>query len=150
MSQLGVETLPRGAEIKKVRFLESIIPKELHHHVHTIALIVPLVVSVAPATLVQDDKLRQDTRQVVELMKNISLNLLGNAQSRGRQFNQPNGDNGQGRSGGDSNNGRGWKKIPTCYNCGDLGHIIPQCDKPPRMGGDMYPLLAQLPNRSND
>ena len=40
--------------------------------------------------------------------------------------------------------------MPTCYNCEELGHISPQCDKPPRMGGDMYLLPAQLPNRSND
>ena len=40
--------------------------------------------------------------------------------------------------------------MPTCYNFGKLGHISPQCDKPPRMGGDMYPLPTQLPNRSND
>ena len=51
MSQLGVETLPRGVEIKQVRFVESRVPEELHHHVHTVALVVPPVVSVAPATL---------------------------------------------------------------------------------------------------
>ena len=31
----------------------------------------------------------------------------------------------------------------------ELGHISLHCDKPPRQGGDMYPLPAQLPNRSN-
>ena len=76
-------------------------------------------------------------------MKNLSLNLLsnaGNAQGRGRQANQFNGDNGQGKTSNGLNNGRGWRKVPTCYNYGELGHISPQCDKPPRIGGDTYPL----------
>ena len=86
-------------------------------------------------------------KQVVDLMKNLSLNLLngaGNGRRGGRQSNQPNGDSGQ------ANGGRRWRNMPTCYNCGELGHISPQCDKPPRMGRDMYPLPTQLPNRSND
>ena len=40
--------------------------------------------------------------------------------------------------------------MPTCFNCGELGYISPQCNTPPRMGEDMYPLPAQLPNCSND
>ncbi|MCO5601602.1 hypothetical protein L7F22_055725 [Adiantum nelumboides] len=81
-------------------------------------------------------------------MKNLSLNLLSNARNyhgQGRQFNQTNNNGGQ-NSGG----GKQWKNVPTCYNCGELGHISPQCDKPKRLGGDMYPLPAQLPNRSSD
>ena len=37
-----------------------------------------------------------------------------------------------------------------CFNCGEIGHIIPNFDKPRRTGGGMYHLLSQLPNRSND
>ena len=40
--------------------------------------------------------------------------------------------------------------MPTCYNCTKMGHINPLCSKPKRMEGDMYPLPAQLPNRSKD
>ncbi len=150
MSQLGVEALPKGPETKQVRFLDTRIPEEVHHHVHAVAPVVTPVMPVVPTASVQDDGLRQEVRQVVDLMKNLSLNFLGNAQGRGRQYNQPANDGGQGRNGSGSNSGRGWRKIPTCYNCGELGHISPQCDKPPRMGGDMYPLPAQLPNRAND
>ena len=91
-------------------------------------------------------------RQMVDLMKDLSLNMLGNVgnnRGRARFANQPGGE-GQPKNGARQSNGRGWRQIPTCYNCGELGHISPQCDKPPRMGGDMYPLPAQLPNRSND
>ena len=97
-------------------------------------------------TTVPDDGLRQEMRQVVDLMKNLSLNLLGNVGNNrgyGRQSNQSNNDGGQ-------NNNKKWKNIPSCYNCGEIGHISPHCDKPRRMGGDMYPLPAQLSNRSND
>ena len=34
-----------------------------------------------------------------------------------------------------------------CFNCGDWGHYSTHCDKPPRMGDDMYPLLVGLKNR---
>ena len=152
MSHLGVETLPRGQEVKQVRFVESQVLEEIHH-VHAVAPVAPTVVPVVPTASVQDDGLRQEVRQVVDLMNNISINLLsnvGNAQGHGRQSNQPSGNNGQNQNGGGSNNGRGWRKKPTCYNCEELGHISPQCDKLPRMGGNMYPLPAQLPNRSND
>ena len=47
-------------------------------------------------------------------------------------------------------NCRSGRQTPTCYNCGELGHISPHCDKSPIQGGDMYPLPTQLPNRSND
>ena len=112
------------------------------HHAHMVPVATQVMLAIV-TTLVLDDGLKQEMRQVVDLMKNLSLNLLSNArnaQGHGRQANQFNGDNGQGKTGNGLNNGRGWRKVPTCYNCGELGHISPQCDKPSRMGGDMYPL----------
>ena len=73
---------------------------------------VPAVVT----TTAQDDGLRQDMRQVVDLMKNLSLNMLGNAgnnRGRGRFANQPRGE-GQTKNGVGQTNGRGWRQIPTC------------------------------------
>ena len=60
MSQLGVETLPRGQEVKQVRFVESRVSKQIHHHVHAMAPVAPPIVPVVPAAPVQDDGLRQD------------------------------------------------------------------------------------------
>ena len=55
-------------------------------------------------TVPKDDDLRQNMKQVVYLMKNISLNLLngvGNGRQGGRQSNQPTNGGGQ--------NGRSWR-----------------------------------------
>ena len=107
---------------------------------------VPLVVPIMAARVATNDGLRQEMRQVVDLMKNLSLNLLSNVENKGcgKSSNQPNGNSGQG------NGGRKWKNMPTCYNCGEIGCINLLCNKPTRMGGDMYPFPAQLTNRSND
>ena len=94
-----------------------------------------------------DDGLRHKIKQVLDLMKNLSLNLLVNArnvQGHGRKANHPNGDGGQG------NGGKRWRNMPTCYSCGEIGHINHLCNKTKRMGGDMYPLPAHFPNWSND
>ncbi|MCO5604219.1 hypothetical protein L7F22_058382 [Adiantum nelumboides] len=145
LTQLGVSSLPGVPEMKQANFVQSCGQEEVHH-THVIPVVAPVVPPTV--TLIQDDGLRQDMRQVVDLMKNLSLNLLSNAgnhHGQGRQFNQTNSSGGQ-NSGG----GKRWKNVPTCYNCGELGHISPQCDKPKRLGGDMYPLPTQLPNRSSD
>ena len=44
LSQLGMETSPRGQEVKHVRVMESQVLGEIHHHVHAVAPVVPLVV----------------------------------------------------------------------------------------------------------
>ena len=111
MSQLGVEALPKGPETQQIRFIDTRVPEEVHHHVHAVAPIVPPIVPLVPTAPVQDDGLRQEVRQVVDLMKNLSLNLLGSAQGRGRQYNQPANDGGQGRNGSGSNSGRDWRKV---------------------------------------
>lgn len=75
---MGVEILPKGPEIKQVRFVDTHVPEEVHHHVHAAAPLAPPVVQVAPVTPVQDEGLKQEMRQVVDLMKNLSLNLMSN------------------------------------------------------------------------
>ncbi|MCO5584216.1 hypothetical protein L7F22_038140 [Adiantum nelumboides] len=114
LTQLGVSSLLGVPEIKQANFVQSRGEEEVHHtHViPVLALVVPPIV-----TPIQDDGLRQDMRQVVDLMKNLSLNLLSNAgnhHGQGRQFNQTNNNGGHNNGGG-----KRWKNVPTCYNCGD-------------------------------
>ncbi|MCO5548055.1 hypothetical protein L7F22_001511 [Adiantum nelumboides] len=141
--QLGVESLQKRPDFQQINSLQGRMPE-----VHPVPLI-PVAPQVVPAVVnatVPDDGLRQEMRQVVDLMKNLNLNLLSNVghnYDQRRNSSQPRNDGGQ-------NGGKKWKNVPTCYNCGELGHISPQCDKPRRMGGDMYHLPTQLPNRSND
>ena len=102
------------SEMKQGDPMQSRVPEEAHP-----AHVVPVVTQVVPAvvtTTAQDDGLRQDMRQVVDLMKNLSLNMLGNAgnnRGRGRFANQPRGE-GQTKNGVGQTNGRGWRQIPTC------------------------------------
>ena len=77
-------------------------------------IVVPITPQVVPpvvTTIVQGDGLRQDMRQMVDLMKDLSLNMLGNAGNNGgraRFANQPGGE-GQSKNGAGQGNGRGWR-----------------------------------------
>ncbi|MCO5547050.1 hypothetical protein L7F22_000491 [Adiantum nelumboides] len=120
LTQLGVSSLPGVPEMKQANFVQSRGQEEVHP-THVIPVVAPVVPPIV--TPIQDDGLRQDMREVVDLMKNLSLNLLSNAgnhHGQGRQFNQTNNNGGQ-NSGG----GKRWKNVPTCYNCGELSHISP-------------------------
>lgn len=109
----------------------------------------PTVPVLAPPPTQETEDIRQYVRQMVDLMKKLSINFLSNPAGRGRG--RPNYDpadraNGAGRGRG-AYGGRG---IPTCFKCGELGHYNAECDKPFRASRNMFPLLAQLPNRSQD
>ncbi|MCO5584209.1 hypothetical protein L7F22_038132 [Adiantum nelumboides] len=94
LTQLGVSSLPGMLEMKQANFVQSRVQEEVHH-THVIRVVAPVVPPIV--TPIQDDGLRQDMRQVVDLMKNLSLNLLSNAgnhHGQGRQFNQTNNNGG--------------------------------------------------------
>ena len=46
--------------------------------------------------------------------------------------------------------GEGEDILLKCWNCGEWGHISPQCDKLVRMGGDMYPIMHKENDRTGD
>ena len=45
---------------------------------------------------------------------------------------------------------RGYTSNIKSWNCGEWGHVSPQCDKLVRMGGDMYPIMHMENERSRD
>ena len=102
------------------------IPKDVQHA--TMVSVPPLAMPTVVAAAVPNDGLRKDMREVVDLMKNLSLNLLGNTSAnRGprKPFNQATGDHSQHKHNHGQSGGKGWRFTPTCYNCGELGHISP-------------------------
>ena len=140
--------MQRKVEVRSVNHMQAYVPKDIQH-----ATVVSVPPPVMPTVVAADDALRKEMREVVDLMKNISLNLLSNGganQGQNKPFNQATCDHPQHKHNHGQSGGKGWRFTPTCSNCGELGHISPQCDKPSRMGGDMYPLPTQLPNKSND
>ena len=46
-----METLPRGTEVKQVRFVESQVSKEVHLLVHGVAPVVPPIAPVVPVEM---------------------------------------------------------------------------------------------------
>ena len=79
---------------------------------------------------------------MVDLMKNLILNLLSNIGANWgpkKPFNQATSDHTQHKHNHGQSGDKGWRFTPTFYNYDELGHTIPQCDKPPRMGGDIFP-----------
>lgn len=98
----------------------------------------------------ETEELRRDMQQVVDLMKNMSLNLMNSTggKGRGKQYYAPSEGPPTGGSGGKGYYSR--RRLPTCFKCGELGHYSTECDRPPRAGGDMFPLPSQLPDRSKD
>ena len=101
MSRLGVESLPRRPQFQHVDSLQGrTLPKV--HQVPVVPVTPQIVPAVVNATTVLDNGLRQEMRQVVDLFKDLSLNLLNDAKNgRGRERNENHakGD-GQPRNGG--------------------------------------------------
>ena len=56
--------------------MQGFAPKEVQHA--TLVLVAPQVLPAVVAVVVPDDGLRKEMREVVDLMKNLSLNLLSN------------------------------------------------------------------------
>ncbi|MCO5557881.1 hypothetical protein L7F22_011453 [Adiantum nelumboides] len=90
-----------------------------------------------------------EMQEVVGLMKNLSVHMMGGGRSQGYGYERGYGSN-ESFAGGRGRGMAGRGDMFQCYNCGEWGHKSPQCDKPKRMGGDMFPLPSQIPSRAQD
>ncbi|MCO5570854.1 hypothetical protein L7F22_024582 [Adiantum nelumboides] len=88
-------------------------------------------------------------QEVVGLMKNLSVHMMGGGRGQGYGYRRGYGSN-EGFAGGRGRGMAGRGDMFQCYNCSEWGHKSPQCDKPKRMGGDMFPLPSQIPSRAQD
>ena len=85
MNQLGVETLQRRVEVRPVNPMQGHVPKDVQHA--TMVLVSPLVMPTIVAATIFDDGLGKGMREAVDLMKNLSLNLLSNGSANWGQKN---------------------------------------------------------------
>ena len=76
MNHLGVDTLHRRIEVRSQNPMQGHVPKDVQHA--TMVSLPPLVMLAVVATTILDDGLQKEMREVVDLMKNLSLNLLSN------------------------------------------------------------------------
>ena len=85
---------------------------------------VQLAVPVAPEG---NGDLKKDMREMVDMMKTLSLNLMNSGHGGGQGQGRGRGGEGYGRGGGRGFYG-GRRPPPTCFNCGNLGHYSTECD----------------------
>ncbi|MCO5602199.1 hypothetical protein L7F22_056327 [Adiantum nelumboides] len=95
------------------------------------------------------DTFRKEMQVVVGLMKNLSVHIMGGGRGQGYGYGRGYGSN-EGFAGGRRRGMAGRGDMFQCYNCSEWGHKNLQCDKPKRMGGDMFPLPSQIPSRAQD
>ncbi|MCO5595239.1 hypothetical protein L7F22_049278 [Adiantum nelumboides] len=88
-------------------------------------------------------------QEVVGLMKNLSVHMMGGGRGQGYGYGHGYGSN-EGFVGGRIRGMVGRGDMFQCYNCGEWGYKSPQCDKPKRMGGDIFPLPSQTPSCAQD
>ena len=74
LTQLGVSSVSGMSEMMQTESMQSRVPEEVHPV--NVVPVAAQVVSPVVTTMVQDDGLRKDMRQMVDLMKDLSLNLL--------------------------------------------------------------------------
>ncbi|MCO5580783.1 hypothetical protein L7F22_034654 [Adiantum nelumboides] len=132
LNQLGFKIEP-NIEVKVVE-QPRILTKEPGHDQH-VALDV--------------DTFRKEMQKVVGLMKNLSVHMIGGGRGQGYGYGRGYGSN-EGFAGGRGRGMAGRGYMFQFYNCGEWGHKSPQCDKPKRMGGDMFSLPSQIPSRAQD
>ena len=126
MNQLGVDTLQRRVEVRSVNPMQGHVPKEVQHT--TVVLVPPPVMPTVAGAAILDDGLQKEMREVIDLIKNLSLNLLSNGgANRGpkKPFNQATSDHLQHKHNHGQSGAKGWRFTPTCYNCNELCHISP-------------------------
>ncbi|MCO5573710.1 hypothetical protein L7F22_027484 [Adiantum nelumboides] len=95
------------------------------------------------------DNFQKEMQEVVDLMNNLSVHMMGGERGQGYGYGRGYGSN-EGFAGGRGRDMAGRGDMFQCYNCGEWSHKSPQCDKPKRMGGDMFCLPSQIPSRAQD